>query len=161
MAMISIAHPEFRDELFFEAKKMGLLSTERTLSESIHGVYPIHLEETIEMAGEQVTVRPAKPVDESIVREDVLEIGVLGGVYPARLGMGVRKFGRTTGLTTGTIRVMDASVTVMYGAQEARFEDQVVTTPISEPGDSGSVPARFYRRSRQASGRLGFAGRPG
>jgi len=30
-------------------------------------------------------------------------------------------------------------VTVMYGAQEARFEDQLVTTPISEPGDSGSV----------------------
>ncbi len=69
MAMVSIAHPEFRDELFFEAKKMGLLSTERTLSESIHGVYPIHLEETIEVAGEQVTVRPAKPVDERRIQE--------------------------------------------------------------------------------------------
>ena len=69
MAMISIAHPEFRDELFFEAKKMGLLSTERTLNESIHGVYPIHLEETIDMNGEQVTVRPAKPVDERRIQE--------------------------------------------------------------------------------------------
>ena len=48
---------------------MGLLSTERTLSESIHGVYPIHLEETIEVAGEQVTVRPAKPVDERRIQE--------------------------------------------------------------------------------------------
>ena len=44
MAMISIAHPDFRDELFFEAKKMGLLSSDRTLHESLHGVYPIHLE---------------------------------------------------------------------------------------------------------------------
>jgi acyl-CoA hydrolase/GNAT superfamily N-acetyltransferase len=69
MAMISIAHPDFRDELFFEAKKMGLLSTERTLNESIHGVYPIHLEETIDMNGEQVTVRPAKPVDERRIQE--------------------------------------------------------------------------------------------
>ena len=34
---------------------------------------------------------------------------------------------------------MDATVTVMYGAQEARFEEQLVTTPMSEPGDSGSV----------------------
>ena len=69
MAMVSIAHPDFRDELFFEAKKMGLLSTERTLSESIHGVYPIHLEETVDIAGEEVTVRPAKPVDERRIQE--------------------------------------------------------------------------------------------
>ena len=69
MAMISIAHPEFRDELFFEAKKMGLLSTERTLNESIHGVYPIHLEETINIEGGEVTVRPAKPVDERRIQE--------------------------------------------------------------------------------------------
>ena len=69
MAMISIAHPDFRDELFYEAKKTGLLSAERTLSESIHGVYPIQLEETIEIDGEQITVRPAKPVDERRIQE--------------------------------------------------------------------------------------------
>lgn len=69
VAMISIAHPEFRDELFFEAQKLGLLSTERTLNESIHGIYPIHLEETIVIDGEQVTVRPAKPVDERRIQE--------------------------------------------------------------------------------------------
>ena len=69
VAMISIAHPEFRDELFFEAKNLGLLSTERTLNESIHGVYPIHLEETIVIDGEQVTVRPVKPVDERRIQE--------------------------------------------------------------------------------------------
>jgi acyl-CoA hydrolase len=69
MAMISIAHPDFREELFFEAKKMGLLSAERTLSESIHGVYPIHLEETIEIDGDQIAIRPAKPVDERRIQE--------------------------------------------------------------------------------------------
>jgi acyl-CoA hydrolase/GNAT superfamily N-acetyltransferase len=69
MALISIAHPEFRDELFYEAKKMGLLSTDRTLHESIHGVYPIHLEETIKINGEQISVRPAKPVDERRIQE--------------------------------------------------------------------------------------------
>jgi GNAT superfamily N-acetyltransferase len=69
MAMISIAHPNFRDELFFKAQKMGLLSPERTLSESLHGVYPIHLEETIDIDGEPVTIRPAKPVDERRIQE--------------------------------------------------------------------------------------------
>ena len=69
MALISIAHPDFRDELFFEAKKMGLLGSDRTLHDSLHGVYPIHLEETLEINGEQVTVRPAKPVDARRIQE--------------------------------------------------------------------------------------------
>jgi acyl-CoA hydrolase/GNAT superfamily N-acetyltransferase len=69
MAMISIAHPEFRDELFHAAKKMGLLSAERTLNESIHGVYPIHLEETVVIGNQKVTIRPAKPVDERRIQE--------------------------------------------------------------------------------------------
>ena len=69
MAMISIAHPEFREALFFEAKKLGLLSAERTLNESLHGVYPIHLEENIDIDGEAVTIRPAKPVDERRIQE--------------------------------------------------------------------------------------------
>jgi len=69
LGLISIAHPAFRDELFFQAKKMGLLSAERTLHESIHGVYPVHLEEVLEIHGEQVTVRPAKPVDARRIQE--------------------------------------------------------------------------------------------
>jgi acyl-CoA hydrolase/GNAT superfamily N-acetyltransferase len=69
MGLISIAHPNFRDELFFQAKKMGLLSTERTLHESIHGVYPVHLEETIVIDDEPVSIRPAKPVDERRIQE--------------------------------------------------------------------------------------------
>jgi acyl-CoA hydrolase/GNAT superfamily N-acetyltransferase len=74
MALISIAHPDFRDQLFFEAKKMGLLSTERNLKESLHGVYPIHLEEILEINGQQVTVRPVKPVDERRVQEHLYNL---------------------------------------------------------------------------------------
>jgi acyl-CoA hydrolase/RimJ/RimL family protein N-acetyltransferase len=69
MGLISIAHPKFRDELFFQAKKMGLLGAERTLHESIHGVYPVHLEEVIRIDDEPVTVRPAKSVDERRIQE--------------------------------------------------------------------------------------------
>lgn len=70
MAMISIAHPDFRNELFDEAKKIGLLSETRTLKESIkHGIYPFKLEETREIDGKEVTLRPAKPVDERRIQE--------------------------------------------------------------------------------------------
>ncbi len=68
-AMISIAHPDFRDELFHQAKELGLIGTERTLKESIYGVYPRELEETILLGGESVTIRPAKPVDERRIQE--------------------------------------------------------------------------------------------
>lgn len=74
MGMISIAHPDFREELFFEAKKMGLLGTERTLRESIHGVYPVKLEETREINGENVVVRPAKTVDERRIQEHFYDL---------------------------------------------------------------------------------------
>jgi GNAT superfamily N-acetyltransferase len=69
LGLISIAHPKFRDELFHRAKKMGLLGGERSLSEAIHGVYPIHLEEVMEIGGESVTIRPAKPVDARRIQE--------------------------------------------------------------------------------------------
>ncbi|UCD91280.1 MAG: GNAT family N-acetyltransferase [Desulfobacterales bacterium] len=69
MGMISIAHPDFRDELLFQAKNMGLLGAERTLSESARGVYPIKLEENINIDGQMITIRPAKPVDERRIQE--------------------------------------------------------------------------------------------
>ncbi len=69
MAMISIAHPDFRDELFCKAKEMNLFGAERTLKHSIQGVYPLQLEETLEIDGETVAIRPAKPVDERRIQE--------------------------------------------------------------------------------------------
>ncbi|MBC2711681.1 MAG: GNAT family N-acetyltransferase [Desulfosarcina sp.] len=68
-AMISIAHPDFRDELLHQAKQMNLIGAERTLKGSLHGVYPLRLEETLEIDGETVTIRPAKPVDERRIQE--------------------------------------------------------------------------------------------
>ncbi len=68
-AMISIAHPDFRDELFHQAKDLGLIGRERTLKESIYGVYPRELEETILLDNTSVIIRPAKPVDERRIQE--------------------------------------------------------------------------------------------
>jgi acyl-CoA hydrolase/GNAT superfamily N-acetyltransferase len=69
VALISIAHPNFRDELFYEAKKMGLLGPDRILKQSLHGIYPLQLEETREFGDARVTIRPAKPVDARRIQE--------------------------------------------------------------------------------------------
>ena len=69
MAMISIAHPKFRDELFRQAKQLGMLSADRSLSDALHSVYPVQLEQTVKLNEDEVVVRPAKPVDERRIQE--------------------------------------------------------------------------------------------
>ncbi len=82
----------------------------------------------------------ARPVENAAVLDEILEIGTVNGVSDAALGMLVRKSGRTTALTTGTVTVLDATVTIAYGPdRSATFEHQIVTTPMSTGGDSGSL----------------------
>jgi len=69
IGMISVAHPDFREALFEDAKEAGLIGTERTLGEAVRGIYPVKLEQTITVAGEEITIRPAKPVDERRIQE--------------------------------------------------------------------------------------------
>jgi acyl-CoA hydrolase/GNAT superfamily N-acetyltransferase len=69
MALISIAHPDFREDLFYQAKKIGLLGPERSLSESIFGIYPLKVEEIRELDGKKVFLRPSKPTDERLIQE--------------------------------------------------------------------------------------------
>ncbi|MFT5726315.1 MAG: acyl-CoA hydrolase/GNAT superfamily N-acetyltransferase [Desulforhopalus sp.] len=69
IAMISIAHPDFRDQLFDEAKECGYIGSERSLGEASRAIYPINLEETLTVNGEKILIRPAKPVDERRIQE--------------------------------------------------------------------------------------------
>ncbi len=68
-AMISLAHPKFRDRLFAKAKALGLMSQGRQLSESLKSVYPAGLEEIKKYGDQIVQLRPAKPVDDRRIQE--------------------------------------------------------------------------------------------
>jgi acyl-CoA hydrolase/GNAT superfamily N-acetyltransferase len=68
-ALISIAHPNFRDELLEEAKKLDMIGSDRTLGESVYGIYPVRYEEVIVIGDEKITFRPAKPIDERRIQE--------------------------------------------------------------------------------------------
>ncbi len=61
----------------------------------------------------------------------------------ANLMTKVQKYGRTTGLTTGTVSGVFATVNVDYRVGIARFVDQIIITgtsgEFSGPGDSGSL----------------------
>ena len=64
MAVISIAHPDFRDELLEAAKEAGLIERHRSLGEAARAIYPVSLEEKLVIDGQEIIIRPAKLVDE-------------------------------------------------------------------------------------------------
>lgn len=69
LAMISIAHPAFRDQLLNDAKELGMIGHDRRLGDYVRGVYPVRLEEMVIINGQRVTIRPSKPVDERRIQE--------------------------------------------------------------------------------------------
>jgi hypothetical protein len=78
--------------------------------------------------------------------------GVIGDENLAELlGVPVQKYGRTTGLTTGSINAINATVDVCYDSsctKIARFTDQLIITPgtFSGGGDSGSLVVDSQKR---------------
>jgi acyl-CoA hydrolase len=69
LSLITIAHPDFRDQLFEQAKELGLLGPERTLREEMRSIYPLGLEETRLIGRKKVTFRPVKLTDERSIQE--------------------------------------------------------------------------------------------
>ncbi|OEU49766.1 MAG: acetyl-CoA hydrolase [Desulfobulbaceae bacterium S5133MH15] len=69
IALISIAHPDFREWLFEEARKIGLLGPERSLREDMHSIYPLKLEEIHMLNNKKITFRPVKLTDERPIQE--------------------------------------------------------------------------------------------
>ena len=79
---------------------------------------------------------------------DITEIGKVRGTKVATLGMSVRKRGRTTGLTFGSVDGLSATVNIDYGdgigirmlTNQVSIKTDTARNPLfSDHGDSGSV----------------------
>lgn len=82
----------------------------------------------------------AEPIKEDWVEDRILEIGKVNGTVEPELGMAVKKSGRTTGVTEGQITAVGSTVKVDMGhSEQGIFANQVITTPLSRGGDSGSL----------------------
>jgi hypothetical protein len=94
----------------------------------------------------------AKPLNGKLVIADIVGLGVPKGMAEPVVGEKVSKSGRTSGLNSGTVKVVQATIKVGMGdAGEAAFSDQVVVTQIAQPGDSGSL---VLNEKKQAVGLL-------
>lgn len=88
----------------------------------------------------KVDTAAAKPISNDLITPEILDIGEVNGTVEATVGMALKKNGRTTGVTKGTIQTLHATVKVNMGNNRiAVFEDQIITGPMSAGGDSGSL----------------------
>jgi S1-C subfamily serine protease len=71
---------------------------------------------------------------------EIYGIGYPKGIGNVAVGTAIQKTGRTTGYTRGSVTAINATVNVNFGSNgTARFINQIITTAMSSPGDSGSL----------------------
>ena len=98
----------------------------------------------------------ARPTNHRNVIASVVALRIPKGTVEATLGMSVVKSGRTTKTTTGKVTGVDVTVAVGYGGGKvAHFKNQIITSNMSQGGDSGSL--LMSRADQKATGLL-FAG---
>lgn len=117
------------------------ISAERIFNFFLRMVKPSYRIKVVKQeGGNLVDCAVAKPVRPDLISENILEIGKIKGIKEAEVGMRVQKSGRTSGLTRGEIKAVGVTVEVGLNENEAAvFDDQIITTPISKAGDSGSL----------------------
>lgn len=78
--------------------------------------------------------------DLNLVSNYIYMIGNINGTVPPTLNQKVQKTGRTSGYTRGTVMSLSACIRVNWDfGGYSLFAKQVLTTKISEGGDSGSL----------------------
>lgn len=88
----------------------------------------------------KVDAAVARPIKKDLISPEIFGLGRVKGVGRAKLGLNIRKSGRTSGVTSGIVTATDVTINVQYGKNEtALFSDQVMADIKSRPGDSGSL----------------------
>jgi len=69
LALISIAHPDFRDELLDYAKERNLVHVDQMSLSAVGRFYPERYETEVTFGDVEILFRPVKPTDEALQRE--------------------------------------------------------------------------------------------
>ncbi|MBI3616582.1 MAG: hypothetical protein HY211_08740 [Candidatus Omnitrophica bacterium] len=96
----------------------------------------------------------ALPLNDKDVSPAISSIGIPKGTVKGTVGLVIQKTGRTTDHTLGEIQDIHATVRVDYDGKTALFRNQILTSAMSQGGDSGSL---VLDQKRRAVGLL-FAG---
>lgn len=90
--------------------------------------------------GNLVDAALAGPLGETDLAPEIMELGRISGTAEAYPGDEVVFSGRTSGVVRGSVIARDVSLFVtMEPGKELYFVDQLITSAVSRPGDSGSL----------------------
>ncbi|MPQ45243.1 hypothetical protein, partial [Clostridium tarantellae] len=107
-----------------------------TLEKKIHLYYGYAGKNTVNLA--DAAIAAINPKVKYI--KEIYNIGTITGTTKAKLKKSVKKCGKRTGYTTGTITDTNALIIQdMAGGLKSMFKNQILTTLMSEEGDSGSL----------------------
>ncbi len=96
--------------------------------------------ERFSTAANLIDAAVARPLSKSYISENIIDVGIPKGVSQVVVGQTVKKSGRTSGTNTAQVRVVHATIKISMGEiGSATFTDQVLTTRMAQPGDSGAV----------------------
>lgn len=132
----------------------GVADVGNWMAKFVGSSYRLKAYQEIQAAENLVDAAIARPISDDLIVDEILEIGVPTGSAEVDLGESVKKSGRTTGFSSGEILTINATLQVQYGKGIVTFKDQLVSTNMSQPGDSGSV---LLNEDNKAVGLL-FAG---
>jgi hypothetical protein len=117
-------------------------AVEKTLNRALKLVRPhyrVQLIKTVKTYN-LVDAAVAKPINSQHVTAEILELGPIQGVGQAKIGLEVKKSGRTSGITQASIQALNVTMKVALGpGEEATFYDQILAGAMAQPGDSGSI----------------------
>ncbi len=101
--------------------------------------YRLYLQRSNE-EGNLVDAALAGPLGETDLAPEIMELGRISGTAEAYPGDEVVFSGRTSGVVRGKVIARDVSLFVtMEPGKELYFVDQLITSAVSRPGDSGSL----------------------
>ncbi len=90
--------------------------------------------------GNLVDAALGSPVEADSLNLEILGLGLVTGVARAVVGETLYKSGRTSGVTFGRVKILEASVWVNVSlTSRSLMHEQIITEAIAKPGDSGSL----------------------
>ena len=92
-----------------------------------------------EVGENRVDAALMKPASESLLAEEILDIGAIAGTKAIREGDTVQKSGRTTAVTATEVIDVNATTQVDYGVFTLTLTNQIITNYMANGGDSGSA----------------------
>ena len=105
-----------------------------TVGKTVRGI-PVELNQVENLVDAAIF----KPTDQSILSDEIQDLGLPGYAVDPVVGKRGRKSGRTTGVTESVIESIGATIDVA-GDGTARFNDQIIFRPaLAQGGDSGSI----------------------